>query len=257
MPRYKLVVEYDGTPYSGWQYQENARSVQDVVERAIAGFCGHPVRLHCAGRTDTGVHATHQVVHVDLERAFRIDTIRDAANAHMRDDLVAVVSAAPVTETFHARLSAVRRHYTYRILNRMAPPTFDRTRVWHVRQAIDVAAMQAAADLLVGHHDFTTFRASQCQAKSPMKTLERLAVERVGEEVRVHAASRSFLHNQVRSMVGTIALAGIGRWSVADVEAALVARDRTRCGALAPPHGLYFVGVDYAEGSDAPPDAGA
>lgn len=247
MPRYKLVVEYDGTPYSGWQYQENARSIQAVVERAIEAFCGHPVRLHCAGRTDAGVHATHQVVHVDLEREFRTDTIRDATNAHMRDDLVVVVSATAVSEAFHARLSAVKRHYTYRILNRMAPPTFDRTRVWHVRQRIDVARMQEAADVLVGHHDFTTFRASQCQAKSPMKTLERLDVERHGDEVQVHAASRSFLHNQVRSMVGTIVLAGIGRWSVGDVRAALEARDRTRCGALAPPWGLYFVGVEYRE----------
>lgn len=254
MHRYKLVIEYDGTPYSGWQFQENAPSVQQVVERAIEAFCGHPVRLHCAGRTDTGVHATHQVAHVDLAQPYPVRTIRDAANAHMRDDLVAVVSAQAVTEAFHARLCAVRRHYTYRILNRGAPPTFDRTRVWHVRQPIDVAALQAAADTLVGHHDFTTFRASQCQAKSPVKTLETLAIERVGEEVRVHAASRSFLHNQVRSMVGTILLAGIGRWSVADVRAALDARDRTRCGALAPPHGLYFVGVEYAEGAEVAPE---
>ncbi|GGK22856.1 tRNA pseudouridine(38-40) synthase TruA [Salinarimonas ramus] len=254
MPRYKLVVEYDGTPYSGWQFQDNARSVQEVVERAITGFCGHPVRLHCAGRTDAGVHATHQVVHVDLERAYRTDTIRDAANAHMRDEAVAVVSAQPVTEAFHARLSARKRHYTYRILNRMAPPTFDRERVWHVRQPIDVARMQEAADTLVGHHDFTTFRASQCQGRTPWKTLERLCVERRGDEVQVRASSRSFLHNQVRSMVGTIVLAGIGRWTTEDVAAALAARDRTRCGALAPPHGLYFVGVDYAEGSDVPPE---
>lgn len=253
MHRYKLVVEYDGTPYAGWQFQDNAPSVQQVVERAIEAFCGHPVRLHCAGRTDTGVHATHQVAHVDLERPWPVRTIRDAANAHMRDDLIVVVSAQAVTDSFHARLSAVRRHYTYRILARGAPPTFDRTRVWHVRQTIDVAAMQAAADTLVGHHDFTTFRASQCQARSPMKTLERLGVERIGEEVQVHAASRSFLHNQVRSMVGTILLAGIGRWSAADVRAALDARDRTRCGALAPPHGLYFVGVEYAEGSEVAP----
>lgn len=252
MTRYKLVVEYDGTPYSGWQFQDNARSVQEVVERAITAFCGHPVRLHCAGRTDAGVHATHQVVHVDLERPMAGWKIRDAANAHMRDDLVAVVSAEEAPEGFHARLSATKRHYLYRILNRGAPATFDRTRVWHVRQTIDVARMQEAADTLVGHHDFTTFRASQCQAKSPWKTLERLVVERHGDEVHVHASSRSFLHNQVRSMVGTIALAGIGRWSVADVRAALAARDRTRCAALAPPHGLYFVGVDY----DAPGEGG-
>ncbi|MFN3686750.1 tRNA pseudouridine(38-40) synthase TruA [Salinarimonas sp.] len=252
MPRYKLVVEYDGTPYSGWQRQANGRSVQQVLEEAIEAFCGHPVRLHCAGRTDAGVHATHQVAHVDLDRPFRLDTIRDAANAHMRDDLIAVVRAQAVSETFNARLSAVRRHYRYRILNRGAPATLDRTRVWHVRQRIDVALMQEAADQLLGHHDFTTFRASQCQGRTPMKTLERLAVSAHGEEVHVEAASRSFLHNQVRSMVGTILLAGIGRWSVAEVRAALEARDRTRCGALAPPHGLYFVGVDYAPGAEDP-----
>lgn len=246
MPRYKLIVEYDGTPFVGWQRQANGLSVQQVVEEAIEVYAGRPVRLHCAGRTDAGVHATHQVVHVDLDKEMRLDAVRDATNAHMRDHPVAIVRAERVDDGFSARMHATKRYYLYRILNRRAPPTFDRTRVWHVRQTIDAALMHEAAQRLVGHYDFTTFRATECQAKSPVKTLERLDVERVGDEVHVHAASRSFLHHQVRSMVGTIALAGIGRWSLDDVTAALDARDRTRCGTVAPAHGLYFVGVDYS-----------
>lgn len=245
MPRYRLVVEYDGTPFSGWQHQRNGRSVQEALEAAIARFTGEAVRVHCAGRTDTGVHATGQVVHVDLAAEWRPDTIRDAANAHLRPDPVAVVLAAPVAEDFHARVSAIRRHYGYRILNRRAPPALDARRVWHVPWALDASRMHEAAQLLVGHHDFTTFRASECQAASPVRTLERLDVERAGDEIRITAAARSFLHSQVRSMVGTLAMAGAGRWSVAAVGDALDARRRAACGPLAPPAGLTLVHVDY------------
>ena len=247
MPRYKLVIEYDGTPFTGWQRQINGRSVQQAVEEAIEPLAGRPVRIHCAGRTDAGVHATHQVVHVDLDEERRTDTVRDAVNAHLRPDPVAVLSAERVEETFHARLTAVKRHYLYRILNRRAPPGLDLNRVWHVPRRLDAETMHEAAQMLVGRHDFTTFRAAECQAKSPVRTLDRLAVERIGEELRIHASARSFLHHQVRSMVGTIAKAGSGRWSVAEVRAALEARDRARCGPMAPPAGLYLVGVEYGE----------
>jgi tRNA pseudouridine38-40 synthase len=252
MPRYKLVVEYDGTPFTGWQRQLNGLSVQQAVEEAIEAFCGSPVRIHCAGRTDAGVHATHQVVHVDLERHWRTDTVRDAANAHLRPQPVAVLSAELVPDTFHARLTAVKRHYIYRILNRRSPPALDLNRVWHVPWHLDAALMHEAAQSLVGRHDFTTFRAAECQANSPVRTLDRLDVERIGDEVRVHASARSFLHHQVRSMVGTLAKAGGGRWTVAEVRAALDARDRARCGPLAPSSGLYLVGVAYGSADQDP-----
>jgi tRNA pseudouridine38-40 synthase len=245
MPRYKLVIEYDGTPFAGWQRQRNGRSVQEAVEEAMERFAGHPVRVACAGRTDAGVHATHQVAHADLERDWPVDTVRDAANAHLRPEPVAVVSAAVAPESFDARRSAKRRHYLYRILNRRARPALDATRVWHVPWPLDADAMQAAAQALIGRHDFTTFRATQCQAKSPVRTLDRLDVTRIGEEIRIEASARSFLHHQVRSMVGTLMLAGAGRWTADEVRAALDARDRTRCGAMAPPSGLYLVGVEY------------
>jgi tRNA pseudouridine38-40 synthase len=247
MPRYRLVVEYDGTPFSGWQHQRNGRSVQEALEAALRRFLGESVRVHCAGRTDTGVHASHQVVHFDVARPWRTDTLRDAANAHLRPDPVAVLVAEEVPETFHARMSAIRRHYLYRILDRRAPPALDRHRVWHVPRRLDAALMHDAAQTLVGRHDFTTFRASECQANSPVRTLERLDVARLGDEIRVEAAARSFLHSQVRSLVGTLAQAGGGRWSVAEVRAALDARDRAACGPLAPPGGLTLVGVDYEE----------
>jgi tRNA pseudouridine38-40 synthase len=245
MPRYRLVIEYDGTPFSGWQRQINGRSVQQAVEEAIERFAGHPVRVHCAGRTDAGVHATHQVIHVDLRAEWRVDTIRDATNAHLRREPVAVLSAETAHPRFHARLSAIKRRYLYRILNRRSPPALEHNRVWHVPFRLDEAAMQAGAQHLVGRHDFTTFRAAECQANSPVRTLDRLDVERIGDELRIHAEARSFLHHQVRSMVGTLAKAGSGRWSVAEVKAALDARDRTRCGPMAPPGGLYLVGVIY------------
>jgi tRNA pseudouridine38-40 synthase len=245
MPRYKLVIEYDGTPFAGWQRQLNGRSVQQAVEEAIERFAGEAVRVHCAGRTDAGVHATHQVAHLDLARDWRTDTVRDATNAHLRAEPVAVLSAEIVPDGFSARMSAKRRHYLYRILNRRSPPALDRSRVWQVPWGLDETAMQEAAAMLVGRHDFTTFRASECQAKSPIRTLERLDVTRAGDEIRVAAAARSFLHHQVRSIVGTLMLAGARRWTAGEVREALEARDRARCGPMAPPSGLYLVGVDY------------
>jgi len=256
MPRYKLVVEYDGTPFTGWQHQTNGLSVQQAVEEAIARFAGHAVRVHCAGRTDSGVHATHQVIHVDLEKDMRSDTVRDAANYHLRPNPVAVVAAQIVPETFHARLSAIKRHYVYRILNRRAPPALDLDRVWHVAYPLDAGIMHEAAQALVGRHDFTTFRAAECQANSPVRTLDRLDVERVGSEIRIYASARSFLHHQVRSMTGTLEKAGAERWSVQDVRDALEARDRRRCGPMAPSHGLYLIGVDYPSNPEGPaPDS--
>src|SRR5215218_6568478 len=245
MPRYKLIIEYDGTPFVGWQRQANGRSVQQAIEEAIEAFAGRVVRIQTAGRTDAGVHATHQVAHVDLDKDWRTDTVRDAANAHLKPAPVAILAAEIVPDAFDARASALKRHYLYRILNRRAPPGLDVHRVWHVPWALDVEAMHTAAQTLVGRHDFTTFRAAECQAKSPVRTLDRLDVTRHGEEVRVAASARSFLHHQVRSMVGTIALVGAGRWSVEAVRQALEARDRTRCGPTAPASGLYLVGVDY------------
>jgi tRNA pseudouridine38-40 synthase len=245
MPRYKLVVEYDGTPFVGWQAQSNGRGVQDVVEAAIKRFSGETLRVQCAGRTDTGVHATGQVIHLDLAKDWRTDTVRDAINAHVKPELVTILSAEIVPESFNARTSARRRHYLYRIVNRRALPALDRLRAWHVPWQLDAGLMHEAAQLLVGHHDFTTFRSSDCQANSPLRTLDTFDVARDGDEIRIRASARSFLHHQVRSMVGTIALAGAGRWPVAEVGRALEARSRPACGPLAPPHGLYFVRVEY------------
>ncbi|HEY0569990.1 MAG TPA: tRNA pseudouridine(38-40) synthase TruA [Enterovirga sp.] len=245
MPRYKLVIEYDGTPFVGWQSQANGRGVQDVIEAAILRFSGETLRIQCAGRTDTGVHATGQVAHVDLVKAWRTDTVRDALNAHLKLEPVSILSAEIVPDGFNARTSATKRHYSYRILNRRAPPAMDRLRAWHVPWALDAALMDEAAALLIGQHDFTTFRSSDCQANSPLRTLDVFSVQREGDEVQIAASARSFLHHQVRSMVGTIALAGAGRWTVAEVGRALEAKSRPACGPLAPPHGLTFVKVDY------------
>jgi len=245
MPRYKLVIEYDGAPFVGWQVQDNGLSVQAVLTAAIAAFSGETVAVHGAGRTDAGVHATGQVAHVDLAKAWDTDTVRDAVNAHLRPHPVAVLSAEAVAPDFDARFSATKRHYLYRIVNRRADLALDRLRAWRIGRPLDSAAMHAAAQRLVGRHDFTTFRAAECQAKSPVKTLDRLDVERDGEEIRIHASARSFLHTQVRSMVGSLALVGEGRWSADDLARALAARDRTACGPVAPPDGLYLVRVDY------------
>ncbi len=247
MPRYKLLVEYDGTGFLGWQRQADdaGDSVQGVLETAIGAFAGHPVTLFGAGRTDAGVHAAGQVAHVDLERAIRADVVRDAANAHLRPHAVTVVSAEEVGPEFDARFSARRRHYLYRIFDRRPPPALERTYLWHVPRRLDHEAMHAAAQRLVGHHDFTTFRSADCQAKSPMKTLDRIDVSRLGEEIHVSVSARSFLHNQVRSMVGTLRKAGDGSWNADDVAAALAARDRAACGPVAPAAGLCLVRVDY------------
>lgn len=245
MPRYCISIEYDGTPFSGWQFQADAPSVQGAIEDAIAALTGERVTIQGAGRTDAGVHALGQVAHFELAREVATDTIRDGLNAHLRPHPVAVLAAERVPESFNARLSATRRHYLYRIVNRRPDLTLDRNRAWRLPRPLDVPAMHAAAQRLVGHHDFTTFRSTECQAKSPMKTLDRLDVVREGEEVRVVTCARSFLHNQVRSMVGSLALVGDRKWSADDLAAALAARDRTACGQVAPPQGLYLVRVDY------------
>ena len=245
MPRYKLTIEYDGRPYVGWQRQENGRSVQQAIEEAIAGFTGETVTVKGAGRTDSGVHALGQVAHIDLARDWPSDTVRDALNAHLRQETIAILAARLVAADFDARFSAVRRRYLYRLLDRRAPAVIDRGRVWSVGQRLDEEAMHLAAQALVGKHDFTTFRASECQAKSPVKTLDRLDVSRAGDEVTVVAEARSFLHNQVRSMVGTLKKVGDGKWPVSAVAAALEAADRKRSGPVAPPDGLYLVAVDY------------
>ena len=251
MPRYRLTLEYDGGPYKGFQAQGDLPTVQGAVERAILAFSGETLRLQAAGRTDTGVHATGQVVHVDLSKDWPALTVRNALNAHLVDEAVVVLEAEVAPEGWHARFSATERRYLYRILNRPAPPALDRGRVWHVRTPLDAAAMHAAAQALVGHHDFTTFRDLACQAKSPVKTLDVAEVSRRGEEVWLSFASRSFLHRQVRSMTGTLAEVGVGRWTAQDVKAALEARDRRACGPVAPASGLSLTGVAYAEGGAA------
>jgi tRNA pseudouridine38-40 synthase len=231
MPRYKLTLEYDGTPFVGWQMQALGVSVQGVLEAAVATINGERAAVHGAGRTDAGVHALGQVAHVD--------------NGNVRPYPVSVLEVAEVPDDFHARFSATRRHYLYRILNRRSPPALDRGKLWWLPMELDAAAMHEAAQGLIGHHDFTTFRAAQCQAKSPLKTLDRLDVSRYGELIEIRTDARSFLHNQVRSMVGSLKLVGEGKWRVRDLKVALDAVDRARCGAVAPAEGLYLLKVDY------------
>jgi len=245
MPRYKLTIEYDGTPFVGWQAQDNGPSVQSLLADAIAAFTGERVAVPGAGRTDAGVHALGQVAHVDLAKDWDVDNVRDAVNFHLRPQPVAVLAAEQVAPDFDARFSAVKRHYLYRIVNRRADLTLDQNRAWRVPRPLDDAAMQAAAQRLLGRHDFTTFRSAECQAKSPIKTLDRLDVTRDRDELRIIASARSFLQHQVRSMVGSLMHVGEGKWSADELSAALAARDRTRCGQVAPPHGLYLVRVEY------------
>ncbi|MGH6789680.1 MAG: tRNA pseudouridine(38-40) synthase TruA [Pseudolabrys sp.] len=245
MPRYKLLIEYDGRPFTGWQIQADGLTVQGVLTAAVEALSGEKTLVQGAGRTDTGVHARGQVAHVDLGKDWDTDTVRDALNAHLRPHPVAVLSAERVGGDFNARMSAIRRHYLYRILNRRADLTLENGRAWRVPRPLDAAAMHTAAQRLTGKHDFTTFRSTECQARSPEKTLDRLDVARDGDELTVTAVARSFLHSQVRSMVGSLALVGEGKWSGDDLRAALDACDRTRCGPLAPPDGLYLMRVDY------------
>ena len=245
MPRFKLTVEYDGRPFCGWQRQAHDLSVQQVLEEAIARFSGETVTTQAAGRTDAGVHALGQVVSFDLSRDWDPFKVREALNYHTKPHPVAIVEAEAVPDTFEARFSATARHYEYRILNRRARPALDAGKVWHVPVVLDADAMHAAAQLILGKHDFSTFRAAECQATSPMRTLELFNVSRQAEMIVVTAKARSFLHSQVRSMVGSLKLVGDGKWSPRDFRAALDAADRSRCGPLAPPDGLYLTGVSY------------
>ncbi|MEE8247915.1 MAG: tRNA pseudouridine(38-40) synthase TruA [Alphaproteobacteria bacterium] len=251
MPRYRLTIEYDGRGFVGWQRQTNGPSIQAALEAALAPLANSPPTVQGAGRTDAGVHALGQVAHVDLAPARPLDVIRDAANFHLKPAAIAVLEVRAVGDEFHARFAAVERCYRYRLLNRRPPPTMTRGRVWHVGGRLDVAAMADAAPMLLGRHDFTTFRAAECQATSPVKTLDGLEVVEVGEEIHVTARARSFLHTQVRSIVGSLKRVGEGAWSAADLEAALAARERAACGPVAPPDGLYLVSVGYPEEGEA------
>ena len=246
MTKYKLTIEYDGSTYSGWQRQDNGASVQQGLEQAFKSLTGEDVTVHGAGRTDAGVHATGQVAHVELAKARDPWRLREGVNAYLVNAGISVLLAEETTIDFDARRSAVKRHYVYRVLNRRPPPTFDRGRVWHMKRALDAQAMREAARVLIGNHDFSTFRDSQCQANSPQRTLDDFDVARHGEEIVFSVGARSFLHRQVRSMVGSLVEVGCGKWSAADLRAALEAADRSRCGPVAPACGLYLARVDYA-----------
>jgi tRNA pseudouridine38-40 synthase len=245
MPRYKLIIEYDGAPFSGWQIQDNGPSVQGALENAVKAICGEEVRVHGAGRTDAGVHALGQVAHCDIAKPFVPGRLRDGLNAHLRPLPIGVLSAEIVPDSFEARFSAKKRHYRYCIANRRANLALDIGRAWRLPRPLDTDTMHAAAQRLVGKHDFTTFRDTECQAKSPEKTLDQLDVERDGAAVNILTSARSFLHSQVRSMVGSLVWVGEGRWDADDLSAALAARNRAACGPVAPPQGLYLVRVDY------------
>jgi tRNA pseudouridine38-40 synthase len=245
VPRYKLTIEYDGAPFAGWQIQADRPTVQGVLTAAVGALTGEKTPVQGAGRTDAGVHARGQVAHVDLTKDWDTDTVRDALNAHLRPRPVAILAVEQVADGFNARTSAVKRHYLYRIINRRADLTLDAGHAWRVPRPLDAAVMHAAAERLIGKHNFTTFRSTECQAKSPVKTLDRLDVERHGDDVNVWASARSFLHSQVRSMVGSLVMAGEGKWSADDLTRILAARDRTVCGQVAPPDGLYLMRVDY------------
>jgi len=248
MPRYKLTIEYEGAPFAGWQIQAGRLTVQGVLTAAIEALSGEKTNVQGAGRTDAGVHARGQVAHVDLSKDWETDTVRDALNAHLRPHPVAILAAERVADDFNARTSAIKRHYLYRIINRRVDLTLDAGHAWRVPRPLDAAAMHAAAQRLIGKHDFSTFRASECQARSPIKTLDVLAVARDGDAVNVTTSARSFLHTQVRSMVGSLVMVGEGKWSADDLSIALAACDRTACGQVAPPDGLYLMHVDYPSG---------
>ena len=245
MPRYKLILEYDGGPFCGWQIQDNGSTVQGALETAVKAISGEQVRVHGAGRTDAGVHALAQVAHCDIAKPFPPGRLRDGLNAHLRPQPIGVISAEIVADDFEARFSAKKRHYRYRIANHRANLALEIGRTWRLPRPLDTDVMHMAAQRLLGHHDFTTFRDTQCQAKSPEKTLEQFDVIREGDAVSILTSARSFLHSQVRSMVGSLVWVGEGRWSPDDFAAALAARNRTACGPVAPPDGLYLVRVDY------------
>jgi tRNA pseudouridine38-40 synthase len=247
MPRFKLTLEYDGAPFVGWQRQQNGVSVQEALEKAIFAMTGEAAQAHGAGRTDAGVHAAGQVAHVDLSRVWPPFRLMEGLNAHLAPNSVAVLKAERAADDFDARRSARGRTYVYRVVNRRAPLTFDRGRAWAVRRRLEVEPMREAALALIGRHDFTTFRDSQCQAKSPVRTLDKLEIGQKGDVLVFEVAALSFLHRQVRSMVGSLIDVGLGRWTPADLEAALEAADRTRCGQVAPAHGLYLARVHYPE----------
>ena len=245
MPRYKLTIEYHGSAYVGWQRQDQGASIQQSIEEAVFRFSGEDVRIGGAGRTDAGVHATGQVAHLDLTKDWSVNRVREALNAHLRGQPISILAVEAVKPDFDARFSATQRHYLYRIVNRRPPLALEAGLAWHVAAELEADLMHQAAQHLVGHHDFTTFRAAECQAKSPVKTLDRLDVARYADAIEVTAVARSFLHSQVRSMVGSLVQVGRGKWSIKELKAALDSRDRSRCGPLAPPDGLYLTGVDY------------
>ncbi len=253
MPRYKLTIEYDGTPFGGWQRQDNAPTVQATLEEAILRMTGETVAVFGAGRTDAGVHARGQVAHVDLSRPWAPERLRGGLSFHLKPAPIAVLAAEAVPDDFNARFSATRRHYLYRLVNRRSPLVIDRERAWHVARPLDAEAMHEAAQRLIGKHDFTTFRSADCQSASPVKTLDVLSVRRDGDVIEVATNARSYLHNQVRSMVGSLKLVGEGRWTPDDMAAALAARDRAACGTVAPPWGLYLMQVDYSTATPAAP----
>lgn len=245
MQRWKLLIEYDGTPFVGWQRQDNGPSVQAALERAVAAFAQEERLVQCAGRTDAGVHALGQVAHVDIEKPVSALKLRDALNHHLKPDPVAVLTVDAVSQDFHARFSATGRAYLYRVLDRRAPPTLERGKVWHTGIRLDAEAMHAAAQALLGRHDFSSFRAAECQADSPIRTLDRIAVARVGEEVHLTIGARSFLHHQVRNIMGTLAMIGRGKRPIGFAGEVLAACDRTKAGPTAPPDGLYLTQVTY------------
>ena len=245
MSRWKLILEWDGTPFMGWQRQDHGPSVQAAVERAVKGITGETVTVHAAGRTDAGVHALAMAVHVDIAKQLTPHRLREGLNALLRPDPVSVVAVEPVADDWHARFSCNGRRYLYRIANRRAPLALDANRAWRIGPPLDLAGMREGASYLVGKHDFTTFRSVHCQSKSPVKALDALTVQREEEEIHIRAEARSFLHHQVRSMVGCLALVGLGRWQPEDIREALEAKDRAALGLNAPPEGLYFVEALY------------
>ena len=247
MPRYRLTVEYDGSDYVGWQRQDNGPSIQGAIEKAVLSLTRETVSIRGAGRTDSGVHARGQVAHLDLTREWKSYTLQNALNAHLAlaGERVSILDVAEAPGDFDARFSAIRRHYLYRIVSRRSPLALEARRAWWVPKPLDHDAMHEAAQRLVGHHDFTTFRSAHCQASSPLRTLDRLDVTRVGELIEIRATAQSFLHNQIRSFAGSLKLVGEGKWTPDDLQTALEARDRKACGPVAPPDGLYFMRVDY------------